>query len=536
MPEPARAPGRLLQSAADRCEQLLDFIEKERLNLLAVSAIVFLIIVIRTWMEGSFSPHWGWEPVTTLSVMAFYLPQFLGMVFLLRLFTGERIRRLLNLSIWGFFIILFPPVYDFVLMGRAENYGYIPGHMLQEFITSFYLRFPSQFPHQMGDGMVIQFIAIFALATFYVLVKTRSVLRAALFFGVFYFLAPLLVTPDVSPLLGTVSEYSFFRGISARRALATVRLFQYVLSTVLVGLLTVLLVWKRRVLSLLRSASLPPTGHFMLMTFIGVIVSGEIGLSGLAGLPISPQLAMVGMALLAVFFIQQYAVWINHVYDLDIDRVVHRERALPSGIMDVATARQLAVLFAVAAVGMSFTAGWPAVIVVCCIVLGTIYSAPPLRLRTSILASMFVGAGSSLVFLYGALLPSPANLSYTGYFNTYVPAVSWDVIALAVLIFAVFSVAPLIRQLKDVEGDRRAGVRTIFTVYGRERGIQIAAILVFLSFLSPVLLFHQWWDVMLFAAAAAGGALLFKKMQRAWPVFALYFPVLIYCVARWLTS
>ena len=507
--------------------KIFQFFEKERMNLPTIAIFVFTIIVIRTIIEGKLSPNWTWNSMFNISAGAFYIPQFLGMVLMLRIFTGEKIRKLLNLACWGFPIIIFPPIYDFLIKGRRYNYTYIPVDRIPEMITSFYLRLPSHFPW-MGDGMVIQFIFIFVLATLYVLVKSKSIVRAILFFSILYFLGPILVTPEINPLVGKIWEYESITDTSL------VYLFHFVLTAIVIGIFILLLVYKKNIITLIKSMNPFTTIHFILMTIIGILVAGKFRANEILSFPVTPQTSLIGITLITNFFLWQYAVWINHIYDIEIDRITNRERAIPSGFISLSNAKEIAILFALFSIALSFILGVDFFITLAGLFLGFIYSVPPIRLRNRLFSPTFVGAGSAMAFLFGVFIPSPENLRQIPYFS--LPPVDGKVITLTILIFIVFSIAPLIRQLKDYEGDKKAGVQTIFTVYGKEKGIHITSFLLFFAIAFPLLIFHQMLDALVFISGGTIASFIFNKTRKTNAVFIIYFIILLYCIIRWISS
>jgi len=119
-------------------------------------------------------------------------------------------------------------------------------------------------------------------------------------------------------------------------------------------------------------------------------------------------------------------------------------------------------------------------------------------------------------------------------FNLYHAPITNEAILIAILIFIVLSIGSVTRSLKDYEGDKKAGVRNIFTVYGKEKGVKIASFLIIISFISPIMLFYRIVDIVIFVAGGLIASHLFNKTKRIETVFGLYFPVLIYCILRWI--
>jgi 4-hydroxybenzoate polyprenyltransferase len=150
------------------------------------------------------------------------------------------------------------------------------------------------------------------------------------------------------------------------------------------------------------------------------------------------------------------------------------------------------------------------------------YSVPPIRLRKKLFSSLFIGWGSLLAF-------------YIGYFNgkeMYDISLSGDALFLSLLIFVAFSIGPLTKDLKDYEGDRRYGVKTFFTLYGLQKGRRIVTLLLCLSLLIPLFLFHEIFDVFFLGLASVFVSLLFFFKKRVTVAYLGYGIVFAYCALR----
>jgi len=333
--------------------------------------------------------------------------------------------------------------------------------------------------------------------------------------------------------------------------------------------------------SFIKSARLLTTLHALAMVLLGVLIAGFIcynplNITDLSNVDIinytdanvtsllnvidttrfklftsAGNIGMLGISLFTILFLWQYAVMINHVYDIDIDKKTNKDRILVRGMLTIYQVKKMAIIFAIIAVGLAFLLGIHIVILVfISLFLGTIYSIPPLRLRNKIFSTIFIGLGSTIAFLIGYYTPSyiPTNHALVFSFRQTqsiinvemqcemvknIPVMTIDVIGIGLLIFIALSIGPIIKDLKDYESDKIAGVKNIFTVYGKEKGINIAAMLLFITFISPLILFRGIYDILIFIPTGIISAIIFKKFEEVQPIFLLYFLVLLYCVTRW---
>ena len=100
------------------------------------------------------------------------------------------------------------------------------------------------------------------------------------------------------------------------------------------------------------------------------------------------------------------------------------------------------------------------------------------------------------------------------------------------LIFITFTMGSVTKDLEDYEGDKKAGIQTVFTVFGLKKGMRITQLFLFITFLSPMVMLHQLIDIVAFPFFATLGVLLFGKLRKYNVMLALFFVVLAYCGFR----
>ena len=85
--------------------------------------------------------------------------------------------------------------------------------------------------------------------------------------------------------------------------------------------------------------------------------------------------------------------------------------------------------------------------------------------------------------------------------------------------------------ITDVEGyreDSRAGIRTIYTVIGLERGVAVVSALIFVSALAPLALLPNLQDLIVLGALGATGGLVFLRKRSSRAVMAVAAMGLVY--------
>jgi homogentisate phytyltransferase/homogentisate geranylgeranyltransferase len=217
---------------------------------------------------------------------------------------------------------------------------------------------------------------------------------------------------------------------------------------------------------------------------------------------------------------------INHIYDIEIDKVSGVSRITTENLLSIPQVQQIAIVFAMISILFSALLDYQVlVLTLIALIVGTIYSIPPFRLRNRIFSSLFIGAGSVIAFFIGIATP----FDYGRGIKTMNP----EIFPVAVVIFFALSVGTVIKDFKDFKGDKKREVRTIFTVYGEKTGLDISSLLLFISFISPLLLFHMLRDFMVILPIGLVTTFLFRKFKRVELTFCIYFIMFFYLLIRW---
>ncbi len=218
--------------------------------------------------------------------------------------------------------------------------------------------------------------------------------------------------------------------------------------------------------ALLRTAKPSTLLLLSLVTLAGATCSSGF-LSSPSG---TASLSGAAVAVLIVALVWSATAILNDCYDVEIDRVSNPSRAVVRGLLRRDEALRAAVLlYALAMMAMLTLRGTASKgVVMLGIILGVQYSAPPLRLRRWGVAGMLViGSGVALAFLLGSLSQG---------------SISTEALVTAFL-FGIFAFnAAILKDFKDLEGDRKAGVVTLPVLLGYRRAAALALLGVGLSY------------------------------------------------------
>lgn len=210
--------------------------------------------------------------------------------------------------------------------------------------------------------------------------------------------------------------------------------------------------------------------HYILTVFVGITVS-YIMFS-----PIkfnwNDWLSVI-MLCASFLFSCLFAICINDMTDEDIDRISNPSRPLITGDLSREDMKQLAFVFIVSSFIAGFLAGYTSFFFILAFTaLYYIYSAPPTRFKLIPLFSSFIISLCYLsAMLAGFFLISPIKN---------VSAFPSKLVVATVIIILLLSHA---RDMKDMDGDKSAGVKTVLVLFGPVWGPKIIGLLASISFL-----------------------------------------------------
>ncbi len=260
--------------------------------------------------------------------------------------------------------------------------------------------------------------------------------------------------------------------------------------------------------------------HFILMGLLGLLFSERTE----HGIILSSILLSISLS-----FVWLYTTMINDAFDIEIDSKAHPERPLVRGEITFAEYKKVYLSAALLSIIVSFLLGLiPLLCILAFILLAYIYSVPPARIRDRPYATVIVGTASALSFLAG----------YSGNFWMqsgaffYLPPYSLVFVTVFLIILSALSISPLVNAYRDIEGDKAAGVRNLYTLLGEERGRTLVSVMIPLLFALPLLLFHSLTDIAISLSLGMFAAIIFFKYGSSNSVFASYLVILLYFIGR----
>jgi len=537
----------------ERLEKFIQKIENWEISFWQIFFLFFANFFLRTFFENLTNSS-NINRINGLTDTLFHYPLwyfgvFLSVILIFYFLTRVNILKIARVVAVFSFIIFLPPLIDMVVYwGRGHVYNFIIGgytELLHYFLSVLVLA------NAISLGIKIEIILSVILGGIYVFLKTTNLFRAVvgsflIYSAIFLFLtAPVHMmalyqkTMGYSEIINTqniskfylisdqynsrtnfrtsVFDQNNFESLSLQTAKnrysETLVMFFLICDLIIISLLY-FLSRPSHFLEIVKNFRPTRIIHYFFLTGLGVylgwIFSGNTKLIG----SLYDLLSFISL-FLAILFAWLFAVWENDEVDKEIDEISSPGRPLVNGVFEKTEWRDIKFVFLLFALSFAWLAGFYVfTFIVVYILVYHIYSTPPLRLKR------FFGI-SSLVIAINALLAVWAGFflfSRTENLRDFPPKYSFGLLIIYLL-------AENVKNLKDIEGDCLAGIKTLPVLLGKKRGKLLVGVMVFgASLLAPVIFFLNW---LTFLTAAIFGAILFLLINRQQysetPVFLVYF-------------
>ncbi|NQV13274.1 MAG: UbiA family prenyltransferase [Parcubacteria group bacterium] len=441
-------------------------------------------------------------PDSFIHYCLWFILTFLTISLVLVIATREKVVTVLKMQIMFFPIILLAPFIDLIVSsGLGANIAYIMGRDMAELGRMFLTYFGSLDNFEISIGMRLELVLACFFAAYYVYLKRGKVWPTVLAPFLVYTIAFVyLALPNIILPLGDL-EYDD-------------KLFSFlILVLTLLSLLVLFLLYSRqKFIACWKNARPYRIVHYQAM-LLGGLLLGKV----LLGYEIVGwQLAAAMIALLLAWLAQ---VGLNDLSDTRIDAISNQDRPLIKKTLTVPEYKIITVILTLLALLLAYTVSYYYLIFIAVfMIIYTIYSWPPLRLKRVPVLSIFLIAGAALVILMaGFSLPD----------HKYLTSLPPYTIA---LILIAFSLAAHVKDVKDIAGDKAAGILTIPTMLGARAGKKVVGILVGISYLSVVLIIPRFFGWLLLVAIIGGVInywLINRKNYQEKYVFITYFIFLV---------
>lgn len=246
--------------------------------------------------------------------------------------------------------------------------------------------------------------------------------------------------------------------------------------------------------------------YYNLLGFLGLVIAIR---SINAAPDVATALAFIVLVITSIFS-ALVVIITNNIADYEIDKISNKNRPLiksKAGITLKLYKNVAWASFFLALIYSLFVSITAFIIALFGILNYLLYSMPPLRLkRIPIVSKLAISVNSLLALLLGYSLIDPNLLNFPGY--------------IAAFSLAIFTLMANFIDLKDYEGDKKAGIKTLPVLIGLRKSKITLGFVFFLSYASVFFIIREIFVIILFLFL---GALQFylinKKEYSEKPVF-----------------
>ncbi len=441
--------------------------------------------------------------VVHLHYATFWIALALSLICLFYVLTKTDLLKVARVILPGFIIILLAPVLDLILSkGKGFNIDYMmPGlhdNLLLRFLTFF-----GDFPGRgVSPGMKIEIAIILLFSFTYFYAKVSSIVKSL--FGTllaYTLIFGFLATPFI---LKTLSDLIKIDVTNATQMLQ-IRFFSLIIFLLLLFLVYV----KYRDVFRLIVKDIRPFRllHFELMFLIGLAIGSKYA----AFVPNHENIFQIPLIMIGIAFAWIYSVATNNIIDYNIDKITNKQRPLVESRIDLKDYTNLAWLFLFVALIYAALAGYTAFFIIA-LFIGNyyLYSMPPLRLKKiPFFSKLLISINSLALTLLGFVI-------VTGAFNNFPKSV-------VVLFLVGFTAVINFIDIKDYEGDKKEGIKTLPVILGLKAAKRLIGAFFVLAYLSVYLLVKEKYLLIpLFALGIVQFLLINRKKYSETPIFIVY--------------
>jgi 4-hydroxybenzoate polyprenyltransferase len=508
-----------------KIEKIIENIEKYPLSLTKWLVAFFSLVVLRLLGEHLVNGLSDYSPSffigSFLVTLLFFSFSFILVLLFLAAYTKEPVQKAANLLLWGFFLIISPPIIDKIWCGARKCWSFYTFDSLKGLGLRFLTFFGDSPTVGITYGVRVEVALAVLFLAIYVFLKTKKIVKS-LFGG--------LIAYAILFVLGSFPAWISFLVLSPEKKilsiegfdvaglfLSSAKLFSIenqdplnnlnVKMNLIYGLLVVAAVafffwvsWREKFWAVVKN-----------IRWIQIFIHGGLVLAG-AGLGafyfpgnmnlrigqslaenFFPALVLANLVLAAVFA-WLAAVFINDCVDVGIDRETNKRRPLATGAMEKEEYIELFWLSFVLSLVLALAVGVKFFLLILSYqIIGWVYSARPFRLkRFPIVASFLSAMALILLFISGFILVVD-NQNLSGF-----PMKIFWLMAVA------FTVSLPIKDLKDIESDRKEGIFTIPVLLGETWARFFIGLGIFVSYALSVVWLNA--KILFFPAMILGAA------------------------------
>jgi len=416
----------------------------------------------------------------------YFIIVFLLVVFFISKVIKGKILSVANLGIKFFPVIIIPPLIDFFIFNRIKGYEY---STVENFFYNLFTISWLKGDASVGISLEITIALLFIGG--YVYYNQRSILKSLL--AVFFITLFLVIISTPEIFFGYMADYIYLKFLPN----------YYFFPLILLSGFLIYHHKKERLIGILSNLRPVKSIIFILTVFLGSFAIISFGYVF--------ELYKMFLASLAIFFVWQFSIVINDIYDYKIDKISNRNRPLIKNLISVDDYGFVALVFAFFALSFSAIVNiYVFLLIILGILLAIIYSTPPIRLRKNYLGNLLIGSSLVISFMVGVLA-----------FGNFELLFEENIVRYIFLIFLLSTVVTFTKDLKDIKADSKYGIKNFYTVFGKEKGKIIVTVLVSLVLNIPVIILREFMFAPFILAISLLTAYLYYKKEDEKLVYLL---------------
>jgi 4-hydroxybenzoate polyprenyltransferase len=458
-----------------------------------IASFLFLV-TLRNFIE-QISTHVRIELEVFLHYYLFYIALALAMILLFRFLARIEIQRASRVILSGFSLIILAPILDLIFTsGKGMGMTYfLPG--THDDLWRRFLTFGGGFSEEAGItlGIKIEIAIILIIAFIYLLSKglklAKSLVSIFLVYClIFLFGSSPFIVKLFFDLMGAGGQYIYSNEIMS----------YYFGIVILVLLLYAFYFANKKIFrAIVKDLRMNRILYYILMIGIGL----AFGVSGGKALNFSGLFTLI-YALISLFFAVLFSIMTNNISDIEIDKISNLTRPLAKKEIEIGRYKNIALIVLALSLFYAGIAGFKILFFIALLVgIYFLYSMPPFRLKRVIFFSKLAISLNSLV----AVMIGYDIIS--GGFENF-PFYIWPY-----YLFGITAAANFI-DLKDYEGDKSAGVKTLPVILGMKNSKIIIGLFFVAIYLSFYFLLREKTDFAGFVVFLLAGLLQFFLVNR----------------------
>lgn len=481
--------------------KMIDSLESEDTLLINCIFTFFACLLLRNFLEAFAKTAANFLSVDSQSVLinlvhfdASFLAVALALSIAMYYVTKTPIIAVLKVILPCFIILSVAPVIDYFLtQGRGYGYAYFNPNEHISLIFS-YLTFFGQFTGA-ATGIKIEVALALIGIFFYCHYKAQSYWKALLgcwlaYTIIFIYGATQFILQGTFDLVGIRYLPSGFTFLQ-----------YFFVINLLLGAWVAYLSNKQVFKSLFDEIPFLRILNYEVMFLAGMVLAAQGDISMMKVLLVSNPV-IVGtffLLIISIFFALLFAMTINNLADVDIDQISNANRALVAHKISKEAYSRIAYAFLALSFIFAIPAGTQGVFIVA-LLMGNyyLYSVYPLRLkRIPVISKLVISLNSLLLVLLGYWVVMShffinLNMSYLA-------------------LFILFTLAANFIDLKDLQGDQAAGIKTLPVMIGMRKAQFFCGMAFFLCYLIVAVVLYP---SPIFAFLILGGIVQFYLLTR----------------------